>query len=406
MTPAEVHQRGTAALADAAEPVIIRGALRSSDWNPLPAASWTWKTLIDAFDESDLASPVWVHNGTERTFAKGDTEGLHDAELAFWARYPLSSDWKRFSQVVSPTRKLLHMLASADQGQPLATRLYYNVLPDKGLKKLADDLLPNSAFFVGQPSDTPRSLWVSSPEVVSHSHMDRNMNFFAQILGTKRFTILSPRQTRLAYPYSVLSQHWSQFQVDFLNWNSSRFPALAQATECYTVDVGPGDVLALPPYWLHHIRSLTSTVSLSHHSYPPYLLAEAKSLSSAYTIPLPIKNTASAAEKAATLRALANALASGIGAPSAAEFYADLYAKRLAPIMGDLAPSNGGTMECGREAAPDPRVAERASQLLAALNVLRPGPRETFTGAFVEEVLHASLGIHDAFAFIRLCLAE
>jgi ribosomal protein L16 Arg81 hydroxylase len=40
------------------------------------------------------------------------------------------------------------------------------------------------------------------------------------------------------------------------------FPEYAH-TSPVTADLQPGDVLYVPPYWFHHVESLTASISLS-----------------------------------------------------------------------------------------------------------------------------------------------
>lgn len=104
-----------------------------------------------------------------------------------------------------------------------------------------------SQFFMG-PAGTVTPLHFDS--LLTH-------NLFFQIYGTKRFTILPPNQAEYCG-----RQGWRWFNVDPEQPDYGRFPQYQKATPA-VITVGAGDILYMPPGTLHHVRSLSASISFN-----------------------------------------------------------------------------------------------------------------------------------------------
>ena len=122
-------------------------------------------------------------------------------------------------------------------------------------------------------------MWLSSPGLRTHTHFDSDANVFVQLLGRKRFVLWAPNQTSRLCPYPRLHPLWHKSRVDFetagpLHAHSPALPTACSnysASEALAVDVLPGDVLYLPPFWWHTVETLTPSLSLSTLSRWPQL---------------------------------------------------------------------------------------------------------------------------------------
>lgn len=103
--------------------------------------------------------------------------------------------------------------------------------------------------------------WVSTYGSTTHAHFDQDYNLFIQVVGRKRFILFPPCETPYLAAYPRLHPLWHKSQVDFCNPNLSAFPEFALA-KGQVVDLEPGDLLYIPPYYWHHVQTL-STPSLS-----------------------------------------------------------------------------------------------------------------------------------------------
>jgi hypothetical protein len=82
-------------------------------------------------------------------------------------------------------------------------------------------------------------------------------NLFFQVSGRKRFTLLPFEERFKSYVYQ-----WRWCRVDPEAPDLEKFPLFKEAAPV-TCDVGPGDMLYLPPGTLHHVRSLETSVSFN-----------------------------------------------------------------------------------------------------------------------------------------------
>ncbi|MET7300430.1 cupin-like domain-containing protein [Embleya sp. NPDC005575] len=82
-------------------------------------------------------------------------------------------------------------------------------------------------------------------------------NSFFQVDGTKRFYLVPARYRTASY-----LRDWRWSQVDAARPDLAAFPEFT-GVPVHQVDVGPGDVLYMPPGTLHQVHSLTASVSFN-----------------------------------------------------------------------------------------------------------------------------------------------
>jgi hypothetical protein len=111
------------------------------------------------------------------------------------------------------------------------------------------------------------NLWFAGAGNITPLHYDLAHNLFAQVIGSKRFVLFPPDQSRLLYPFPKSSSiaHFSRVNVD--NPDLGRFPQFqhARPLECI---LEPGDILFIPIFWWHQVYSLNISVSISFWSSP------------------------------------------------------------------------------------------------------------------------------------------
>jgi hypothetical protein len=132
---------------------------------------------------------------------------------------------------------------------------------------LRDDVNPTSMLWI-DPSDEIAFglyMWLSGVGIGPWLHFDQDHNFYVQVSGTKRFTLIPPWEYKKLYMYPRVHPHWHKSQVDFDNPDFEKFP-LFKEVEALVADLVPGDVLHVPAYWWHHVRSQSRSVSLASWS--------------------------------------------------------------------------------------------------------------------------------------------
>jgi hypothetical protein len=83
---------------------------------------------------------------------------------------------------------------------------------------------------------------------------------FAQVVGRKRVTLFAPRNEPWMYRCPPWSSRPQISRVDSENPDYERFPRFRRAQPIRFV-LAPGEILYLPRYWWHQMRSLDTSVS-------------------------------------------------------------------------------------------------------------------------------------------------
>lgn len=123
------------------------------------------------------------------------------------------------------------------------------------LKALMDDFeLPLQC---NQTTLSTIGLWLSLKHIVSWLHYDKNglHNLNAQIQGKKRVLLFPPQEIEryYLYPYPSRLDNFSQLNVSKPDY--VKYP-LFKKTSYYEGILDKGDLLYIPPYWLHSFEHL------------------------------------------------------------------------------------------------------------------------------------------------------
>merc|ERR1712217_552398 len=89
-----------------------------------------------------------------------------------------------------------------------------------------------------------------------HCHYDLQPNLHVQLSGRKRFIIFPPEDWRHLYPFPVHHDLDRRSMLDLDAPDTDKFPEWRGACG-HLVELDPGDALYIPPYWWHHVQSLT-----------------------------------------------------------------------------------------------------------------------------------------------------
>ena len=124
------------------------------------------------------------------------------------------------------------------------------------LRELKSDIRYPEDYCVDTPG-MRTFFWVGPAATRSGLHFDPYNVLFVQVQGSKRFLLYPPQDIPKAY---LENDFFSQ--VDAEAPDLARFPKFSE-TQAMTVEVGPGETLLLPVGWLHQVRSLTPSISVS-----------------------------------------------------------------------------------------------------------------------------------------------
>jgi ribosomal protein L16 Arg81 hydroxylase len=111
------------------------------------------------------------------------------------------------------------------------------------------------------PAQRAAYLWFGPAGTITPLHHDALSVLFNQIVGRKRFRLISPLATHLLYNnISVYSD------VDPLAVDDDRFPLFQEARQII-VTLEPGETLFVPVGWWHHVEALDLSISVSFTNF-------------------------------------------------------------------------------------------------------------------------------------------
>lgn len=110
-------------------------------------------------------------------------------------------------------------------------------------------------------------LWIGGAGQSSTIHNDPYHNLNAQVRGTKTFVLFAPEQYPYLYTEPLTPYCWVS-RLDPQSPDVHRYPLYAKAT-ALTATLGPGEILYIPKFWWHHVRSNTLAMNLNLWAYTP-----------------------------------------------------------------------------------------------------------------------------------------
>ncbi len=107
-------------------------------------------------------------------------------------------------------------------------------------------------------------LWCGPEGYVTGLHADDlENNILVQIRGEKIFKFYHPDDTEFLYLESDALCDGAYYSLaDPFSLDLEKFPAMRNATE-YTATVGPGDMIYIPGFWWHAVKSLSPVISVN-----------------------------------------------------------------------------------------------------------------------------------------------
>lgn len=263
--------------------------------------------------------------------------------------------------------------------------------------RVPDDMQVSAAELTAE-RDVSRFLWVNDEGVDAGMHYDRSENVFVQLWGRKHFTLYAPEHWPEFDLYPDLHPHGRQVQ---------RYPA-TQAL-ALSAELGPGDVLYLPPYWFHHVRALTDAMSLNIWTDS---LAAMRKDAWFGSHALPFDENWSDPVRMAALAWYARAAYARFGAAHDFETFAEYgLLRRYRAAMGDAPRAAPHASYCAADgeaafsaAVNRTKLSEHAAQLGAHFAGLPASMRELAFADAVEKLALWCVGPDDVWAALLACM--
>lgn len=130
---------------------------------------------------------------------------------------------------------------------------------------------PFNELITLKPEKSSVNVWIGQRGVRAHCHFDGFHNFYAQLVGTKKFIVYPPRAWNTTYVYPFLHPHHGQAQVrrDAIDAQLYRNAAgEGLASLAIELVLQPGELLYLPPLWFHETEALEESISVNAWTEP------------------------------------------------------------------------------------------------------------------------------------------
>ena len=150
------------------------------------------------------------------------------------------------------------------------------------------EIQPLKELLLLNPKHSSVNVWMGQPHVIAHCHYDGYHNFYAQLYGTKKFTLFKPTNWPGLYPYPFLHPSHAQVQVNLSNFEDIDGFPLVQKAEALEITLQPGDLLYMPPLWFHHVESMEVSISVNVWTDSQ----QTEVMERIFSLPLPIERAA------------------------------------------------------------------------------------------------------------------
>eukprot|EP00051_Salpingoeca_urceolata_P011868 m.147537 g.147537 ORF g.147537 m.147537 type:complete len:330 (-) comp17289_c0_seq3:340-1329(-) len=151
------------------------------------------------------------------------------------------------------------------------------------------------------------SLWLGGAGATTQLHYDLSHNCFVQVYGRKRFSLFDPDKAHLAQLFPELHPRARKSQAPY---------SALQLGEPMEIVLEPGDVLYVPPFFLHHVKALDCSASFNVFSFS----AEELLLRKQQRLPLPFESHWTAPEVQLALGVFIDALTRAVAGADARQF--------------------------------------------------------------------------------------
>lgn len=220
-------------------------------------------SVITQWQATDLWTPEYLQNKLS------SLSGVYENSNRWFGPYfdkskPLTSSAVRVNKyktdVSLTSSEFFHRIQNPVKGQ----HLYFT----GGIEQLGGwaehQIQPISELLRLNAKRSSINVWMGQPHVIAHCHYDGYHNFYAQLYGTKKFTLFRPTNWPGLYPYPFLHPSHAQAQVNLSRRSDSErdFP-LVNKVEAVEVVLEPGDLLYMPPLWFHEVESLNVSISVN-----------------------------------------------------------------------------------------------------------------------------------------------
>jgi hypothetical protein len=117
------------------------------------------------------------------------------------------------------------------------------------------------------------NMWIGLPGVSTPLHYDGVHNSYVQVSGFKRFVLMSPSAWKHVHLFPKLHPSSRMSQLDMQSLENElmqcRTTNSDESISIFEVTLQPGDLLYIPPFWFHHVSTVsesTSSITISNNN--------------------------------------------------------------------------------------------------------------------------------------------
>ena len=255
-------------------------------------------------------------------------------------------------------------------------------------------------------------LWFSQPGVVAQTHFDSQHNFFTVIFGVRRFTFFSPSLEMHPYPSIHRSNRQSQLHLELEDDASILTKQLHNATDSsdsshsltFQIDVAAGQTLYIPPYWYHHVETLSPSLGVSVNSPT----REEAILQQAYWHTVPLGGFRTAPLRMSAAKYFLDLLVRNVCNISVQQFAEGLYLSRFS-ILFPHESTDCGILECESETRSSEAIAKLATTADSISSIIEASTvtadiKKIFLSDYVEQMSRWAVGPNYTASYIYCCL--
>lgn len=222
--------------------------------------------------------PLIVRGGIKNTvaFEKWSPDyfinkvGLTPVELSIidLEKEQINHYFSRISKLYMKMYQAVSLIEDISGANSLIKRLYLQEYSLEHFPEIKEDI-PLPEFTAGiQESAFTKNLWFGQRDTRSPLHFDSSDNLFMQIYGEKSVLLYAPIDSKFLFqsqPRRDNIRHPIYFSnipnIDVLD----EFYEVSQQATPYCVKLNPGDILFIPQFWWHEVKSLfTSSISVNY----------------------------------------------------------------------------------------------------------------------------------------------
>ena len=290
------------------QPLRVAGELEE-----LPCLKWTAEHLSVTGGEVQLSA--FRQNSSEFVLARGQEELFSRSRSVSRASVTQREFWAAADAAESGAGGMLYQFGTlAEWGEALQAEAAEPTLE----ASLGVWDAPRGQAAAAQ-TEWPRpaaNVWAAHAGVVATAHYDPSHNVVIQLQGRKRWLLWAPEELGRLRLHPATHPSRRQTRLPLVGPTADTAAvghADYGATRAMSLELGPGEMLYVPPYWAHAVLSVTPSVALSVLS-PAWIAA---SWAAAKRTPLPF---------------------SGLAAPPRRAVAVARYLRRLLPRVAALRP--------------------------------------------------------------------